>query len=288
MHFSIPDTEEFSDNGGSMYMASIKPSRWNGTTIWTGYNIHINGTFHCSVRYRQLLSLHEQLRKELGPSAASNLPPFPPKRLLPLSPSQLEERRAVLEKYIQTVSQDARVASSELFMGFLLSAQVETSKEPSSPVTLDVYLMNDKRITVDINATAPSHQVLMSVCQKLHLPPELLDYFALFLVRREVDGDITVIKKLQNFESPYISLKYMENPHRVVLRKGFWDTGLESALLEDSVALNLLYTQAVADLELGWMLADMETQELLTNLQVQGEKSEVSSKSSDIFSICKT
>jgi hypothetical protein len=71
---------------------------------WQGYNIHINGTFHCTVRYRQLLSLHDQLRRELGPAAAETLPPFPPKHVwpLPLSPKQLEHRRAGIEKYIQT------------------------------------------------------------------------------------------------------------------------------------------------------------------------------------------
>lgn len=49
------------------------------------------------MRYRQLHSLHEQLKKDLG---GSTLPPFPPKKLLPLSSTQTEERRATLEKYI--------------------------------------------------------------------------------------------------------------------------------------------------------------------------------------------
>jgi sorting nexin-17 len=84
MHFSIPDTQELNEGNGSTYI---------------GYNIHINGIFHCTVRYKQLHNLHEQLRKEFG---NDNLPPFPPKKLLPLTGGQLEERRALLEKYIQT------------------------------------------------------------------------------------------------------------------------------------------------------------------------------------------
>lgn len=64
-----------------------------------GYNIHINGVFHCTVRYKQLHNLHEQLKKVFG---NESLPSFPPKKLLPLSSSQLEERRILLEKYIQT------------------------------------------------------------------------------------------------------------------------------------------------------------------------------------------
>ena len=68
---------------------------------------------HCVLRFRQLHALHEQLRRELPfPSAASAtasrpaaLPPFPPKKLLPLTVPQLEERRAMLEKYLQRLSQ---------------------------------------------------------------------------------------------------------------------------------------------------------------------------------------
>lgn len=63
-----------------------------------GYNIHINGSFHCCLRYKQLHSLHEQLKRSL-PSLV--LPSFPPKKLLPLTNSQLESRRASLERYIQ-------------------------------------------------------------------------------------------------------------------------------------------------------------------------------------------
>lgn len=65
-----------------------------------GYNIHVNGIFHCTVRYRQLHCLYEHIKKEFS-SIASQLPSFPSKKILPLSGSQLEERRLHLEKYIQ-------------------------------------------------------------------------------------------------------------------------------------------------------------------------------------------
>lgn len=65
-----------------------------------GFNVHVNGSFHASLRYKQLHSLHEQLKRSL-PNIM--LPPFPSKKLFPLSPGsvQLEERRASLERYIQ-------------------------------------------------------------------------------------------------------------------------------------------------------------------------------------------
>ena len=67
------------------------------------YEIHINGVRHCSLRYRQLHTLHEKLKREFHP-----LPSFPPKKLMALSLAQLEERRLNLEKYLQLLSQDPR------------------------------------------------------------------------------------------------------------------------------------------------------------------------------------
>ena len=67
------------------------------------YEIHINGVRHCSLRYRQLHTLHEKLKREFHP-----LPHFPPKKLMSLSLAQLEERRLNLEKYLQLLSQDPR------------------------------------------------------------------------------------------------------------------------------------------------------------------------------------
>lgn len=64
-----------------------------------GYNLHLNGEYHCSVRYKQLHNFNEQLKKLYGPE---NVPSFPPKKLFPLSVIQIEERRTHLEKYMQS------------------------------------------------------------------------------------------------------------------------------------------------------------------------------------------
>ncbi|XP_063218713.1 sorting nexin-17-like [Bacillus rossius redtenbacheri] len=205
MHFSIPDTQELKDKGGSLFV---------------GYNIHINGVFHCTVRYRQLHNLHEQLKKEYG---GDNLPLFPPKKLFPLSASQLEARRILLEKYIQSVCQDPQLANSDVFNGFLLSAQQETSCEVNENVPLNVYLMNGTIVSVHVSTTEKSDEVLEKVCLHLGLPKEHTCYFSLFLIKREEDGDITILRKLHEFESPYISQKTIKDGHRIVLRKSYWD-----------------------------------------------------------------
>ncbi|KAJ8322353.1 hypothetical protein KUTeg_000824 [Tegillarca granosa] len=213
MHFSIPDTQELKDENGSTF---------------TSFNVHINGIFHCSVRYSLFHTFNEQLKKEFG---ASCLPPFPPKKFFPLSPIKLEERRVMLERYIQAVSQDQKISNSDVFNGFLLSAQQETQKEQSEAV-------------------------------------------------KEEGGDNSIVRKLQEFESPFISLKFAnkDGPHRIVLRKSFWDPAFEDDLLDNKIAMNLLYVQAVSDIERQWTLATKEQLKHLATLQQRGSKREDSVK----------
>uniref|UniRef100_A0A6B0VBH6 Sorting nexin-17 n=2 Tax=Ixodes ricinus TaxID=34613 RepID=A0A6B0VBH6_IXORI len=255
MHFSIPDTQELKDENGSSYVA---------------YNIHVNGAFHCSVRYKQLHNLHEQLKKEFGSAA---LPPFPPKKLLPLTPSQTEERRCFLEKYIQLASQDVRICSDEVFTGFLLSAQQETQGVSPQQVDLDVFLMSWQKVTVRVCSTDPTRLVTEAVARTIGLPLDLVCYFALFLVKK-ADTDITIQRRLENFEAPHLSLASAGPGHCLVVRKSYWDSGWDRALLDDRVALNLGYVQALSDLDRGWVLAPKETQRQLAALQAKGSKRE--------------
>ncbi len=84
MHFSIPDTQEYSE----------------GNSSYTGYNLHVNGVFHCSLRYSQLHDFNEQIKKEFG-TGFLGAQKFPPKKILSLNQQDIEERRQKLEKYIQ-------------------------------------------------------------------------------------------------------------------------------------------------------------------------------------------
>jgi hypothetical protein len=50
--------------------------------------------------------------------------------------------------------------NTEVFTGFLLSAQLESSGEKNREVSLDAFLMNGYRITVTSNISESSSQVL--------------------------------------------------------------------------------------------------------------------------------
>ena len=265
MHFSIPETEEVGEDRKSSY---------------TGYCLHINGVYHCMLRYRQLHSLHEQLRREFS---TNTLPVFPPKKLFNLSEKEVEERRLMLEKYLQLISQDHRISNSQTFNTFLLTAQKETRRETIENVSLEVFLMNEHKVVVNVLSTEQSDVVLDNVCDQLHVPADLVSCFSLFLIRRDADSDITVLRKLQDFESPFISQKTVSSSSnnsvsgsgesnqwgvRIMLRKSCWDPSLDDALLSEQSTLNLVYTQTVADIERGWVQTSAETKQQLALMQV--------------------
>ncbi|XP_072042447.1 sorting nexin-17-like [Amphiura filiformis] len=259
MHFSIPDTEDFRDENGAAY---------------TGYNLHVNGVFHCTVRYSQLFDFQEQVKKEYG-TAFLGPHKFPPKKLLSLSPPQIDERRLKLEKYVQILSQDSRIANSDLFNGFLLSAQKETRKEDPTEVQLNVYLMNGHKITVDIMSTDQTDDCLEAVAAEVGLPDDFVYYFALFLMKRENDDDKgTIVRRIQDFESPFISMKAATGKHKIVLRKKYWDSAYDDELVDDRVALQLLYVQIVSDVERGWVEGTKEQLSRLEALKAKGSKKE--------------
>lgn len=142
---------------------------------------------------------------------------------MPLTLTQLEERRLNLEKYLQLLSQDHRVSNGVAFNGFLLAAQQETAAEKTDETDLDVFLMNDSKITIRGLTVLQTEEVLEKVCNTLGVPEDLVYYFALFLIQRDEEtGQVTILRKLQDYESPYISQKSISANNsscKLVLRK---------------------------------------------------------------------
>ncbi|KAM6954269.1 sorting nexin-17 [Aplochiton taeniatus] len=257
MHFSIPETEVRPGENGSTYVA---------------YNIHVNGVLHCRVRYSQLLGLHEQLKKEYGSNV---MPAFPPKKIFTLTPVEIEQRREQLEKYMQAVRQDPLLGASELFNHFLRKAQQETQQIPTEEVSLDVCLSNGQTLKVDILTSDQTEDVLEAVASKLDLPDDLVGYFSLFLVREGADGGLTFVRKLQEFELPYVSVTSLRSSDfQIVLRKSYWDTMYDSDVMDNRVGLNLLYAQTLSDIERGWILVNKDQHKQLKSLQEKGSKKE--------------
>lgn len=182
---------------------------------WQGFNIHINGCFHCCLRYKQIHCLHEQLKRCL-PGLV--LPPFPSKKFLPLTQNQLEQRRSHLERYIQLVGQDPVFSKCELLRIFLLNAQQESAHIQSHEVTIDVYLMNGYRIPVSCYTTDCTSKVLEKAARNIDLTPQFVEYFTLYLMRTDPNGDTTLVRRLMDFEAPYITNRVLDDC-QIVIRK---------------------------------------------------------------------
>ena len=265
MHFSIPDTTEVKD----------------GKSTYTNFNLHVNGVFFCAYRYSQLHDFNEQLRKE--PFDFSTLAAFPSKRqtLLALTPYEIEERREELEAYLQGVSQHPQTRNCDLLHNFLLCGQQDAYKEENMAVPLDVYLTNGKKVTVDIMAMERTDSVLEIVAKKIELPEKFTYYFGLFVVAVGTDGSQMMMRKLQDFEAPFVSLKYSSQiaeaggitcTYRIVIRKWYWDSSYDADLMENKVGCNLLFVQTVSDLENGWIIAPKAASRQLKQVQSKGER----------------
>ncbi|XP_047545311.1 sorting nexin-17 [Vanessa atalanta] len=256
MHFSIPDLQQFRDDNGITY---------------TGYNIYIDGFFHCTARYKQLLSLHEQLQAQYPHLKLSG---FPSKKFF-LTSSQLEERRILLEKYIQLVGQNPVFANSGILITFLFSAQQETHSVRVHVVDIEISLMNGYRIPLSVSSTDSSSTVLDIACNSVNLSKDLTKYFSLYLLNWSCakDGQ-PCLKKLEDYESPYISQKYVRPEDKIVLRKSYWDPCYDMDLMIDRVSLDLLYLQLIEEVDLGWIIADQQTKEILSSYEAQKQKRE--------------
>ncbi|XP_058794452.1 sorting nexin-17 [Phymastichus coffea] len=255
MHFSVPDTQELIDEAGNAYL---------------GYNVHINGLFHCTVRYKQLHNLHEQLSKDME----IPLPPFPPKKFFPLTANQQEDRRLLLDKYIQTIGQNTTINSTELLNGFLLNAQLEGAVYPIEDENLDIFFMNGSQVNLNVTQAENSGKILRKVCKHIKLDDKFHQYFSLFIVYQD-EGNFVVIRKLEEFESPIITQRNMHKIEtRIILGKWYWNIEFDLDLLQDSIASNLLYNQAVAEVERGWVLTSEEIHQNLKILKEQNQKDE--------------
>lgn len=98
-------------------------------------------------------------------------------------------------------------------------------------------------------------------------------FFALFLLRRNTDGSFTLVRKLMDFESPFISLR-TSSDCEIVIRKNYWDESFDLDLMRDRIAMNLLYIQAISDVERSWIATNGEIRQKLSLLQSVGNKND--------------
>ena len=248
MHITIPDAEEVTEVGATPARQRRGLTAAQGKKSYVLYNIHINGTYHCSARFSVLSKLHERLKSQFG---AGCLEAFPPKLLMYVKPEQAAHRKFMLQNWLQKIGAQPIIVQGETFQNFLLNAQKEVQKGPDQNVQLEIFLLNSRSVKFDIVSTDQTDDVLETAISHIGLDADLTYYFGLFLVN-DVTGKVT-IRRLQDFESPYISLQRAESGHKLLLRKAYWDTRCDEQLLANPISLNLLYIETIADIRKGWI-----------------------------------
>lgn len=144
---------------------------------------------------------------------------FPPKKMFSLTGKEVAERRVGLERYFQQIGQDPVISASQDFKTFLLNAQEEV-KLACEQVELTIYLVNKKSITIGALSTDQTDEVLEQVCEEIGIDEDLTYYFGLFLVKE--DGKrFSIIRPLQDFECPYVSLDRLV---RCFFEPNWWKT----------------------------------------------------------------
>ncbi|XP_036193799.1 sorting nexin-31 isoform X6 [Myotis myotis] len=254
MHFCIPVSQQRPDALGGRY---------------TLYSVYLDGLLFCRVRYSQLHRWNEQLRRVFG----NCLPPFPPKYYLAMTTSMANERRDQLEHYLQNVTVDPNMLRSDVFVEFLKRVQLDTFSITARKAALDVLLPDGRSMEVEILTSDTAERVLEVVSHKIGLCRELLGYFGLFLIRFCKEGKLSVMKKLADFELPYVSLRSSELENcKVGLRKWYLDPSLDSMLMDCRAAVNLIYMQAIQDIQGGWAEPTQAQRQKLEALQEEGNQ----------------
>ncbi|EGD80338.1 hypothetical protein PTSG_10591 [Salpingoeca rosetta] len=281
MHLCVCGTEECYDDADAQ------------TGKHTRYQIHVNGCYHCSVRYSELLNLHSQIRLSLGPSR--RVPSQAPHALYD---EGVEQRRRELDIYLRAVAQHQGIRHSGIVAAFLDSAlkddddgdgdkdhgdngdvdngdvdmvanHTSSSASSLSPAPLAISLITKKEITVTCTRTDRTPAVLQRACKHLRVSEQFTDKFALFLVTADLG---TTVRRLQSFESPLLSLhRHGKDTHRIQLRKGYFDPACEDEMLDDAAAQQLIRAQAVHELRAGQLACEDEHMHEIKRLKSAGD-----------------
>ncbi|XP_074842950.1 sorting nexin-31 isoform X4 [Carettochelys insculpta] len=199
------------------------------------YSLYLEGFLFCKVRYSQLHHWNDQLRRVFG----STVPAFPPKFYLAMTASMADERRSQLEEYLQNVTVDPSITNSDVFISFFRKLQ----------------------------------QVVL---YKMGLSRELMGYFSLFFLQDHSNGVLSVVKKVAEFELPYVSLQSMkELGCKIGIRKWYMDPSLDTMLMGCRAAVNLLYIQALQEIEKNWVKPTDGQMQKLELLQKEANKTKV-------------
>uniref|UniRef100_A0A8C6IPX0 Uncharacterized protein n=1 Tax=Melopsittacus undulatus TaxID=13146 RepID=A0A8C6IPX0_MELUD len=179
------------------------------------YSVCLEGFLFCKARYSQLRRWDSQLRQVFGSAV----------------PSMADEKWTQLEQYLQ---------NGKLGVFFLKDTfMIQTQR-----AFLDVYLTDGSNIRLEIQTLDTAERILEVTLCKMGLSRELIKYFSLFFFQEHDNGALSLVKKVAEFELPYVSLPSMKELYcKLGVRKWYMDPSLDTLLMDCTASLNLLYMQ---------------------------------------------
>ncbi|CAF4450900.1 unnamed protein product, partial [Adineta steineri] len=135
-----------------------------------------------------------------------------------LSPKETEDRRVLLEHYLQSIVQNKFIITSSYFKEFFLNAQRETftteSFDNNDKINLTICLLNNHELIIENLSPNDNTSRLLDACAlKLQVQQDFLTYFSLYLYEQK-DNQLNIIRPLYEFESPYLSLKQLKKTYQ--------------------------------------------------------------------------
>lgn len=206
-----------------------------------------------------------------------------------LTSNQIEERRAQLEKYFQTIFQTPQYVNSDICKQFFLEAQRETLPEVKlEEICLEIYQLDLIPSKTIVQTFDSLEDVLRKYAREIDLDENLLRHFSLHLaLKTSGNTDCKLIRQLECFEAPYLSLATAKKFHQGDCKsKSFvllirynshlsFDDHDEEKLYLNVGAMNIIYHQTVYDFTHHNLDCDSQTHNLLTSLQAKDDKLEV-------------
>lgn len=88
---------------------------------------------------------------------------------------------------------------------------------------MDIYTSNNYQIPISVSTFDRTEKVLAKVFKQLNLPFEFMQYFSLFLIKRDTNGELVILRKLLDFEAPYMTHKTVRESNKIVIRTRYLD-----------------------------------------------------------------
>ncbi|CBY42237.1 unnamed protein product, partial [Oikopleura dioica] len=210
---------------------------------WIDFEIHFSEDLvHCA-RYRRLgklyvdcvrsVRINAKLRQEN--TSIAGLPPFPPKIVF-ISHQQLEQRRILLQNWLQAIASLPHTSCIYQQYASFVSECKAKSACYNDKKEIKVFFLNDSFVSIVTNGK----RLAESVAIALDFPSNLCRKFAIYL-QIKASGSWQLHKKLRSFDQAFDFLKPRT---RLCFTRDFFSPAIDYELGQSEKGFSFLFNEA--------------------------------------------